>query len=146
MCRCTDCVSIGYFHSDNNAFISSFGTELKKNRDSLLLGGRSWTRANEKLTEFLDKCNRKERPKDVFNLLQCQPCNNSFPDLVHYSWAKGTCQRCPQMRAHPVLMRSNKFILFHAYEIVTTCTEHGVLSTESKMDVVNTVITTDRVN
>ena len=66
----------------------------------------------------------------MFNLLQFQPCNNSFPDLVHYSCAKGTCQRCPQMRAHPVLMQSNKFILFHAYKIVTTCTEHGVLSTE----------------
>ena len=26
---CTDCVSIGYFHSDNNIFISLFGTELK---------------------------------------------------------------------------------------------------------------------
>ena len=34
---------------------------------------------------------------------------------------------CP----HPVLVRSNKLISFHAYEMVTTCTEHGVLSAES---------------
>ena len=46
---------------------------------------------------------------------------------------KGTCQRCPQICPHPVLMRSNKMIWFHAYEVVTTCTEHGVLlSAESK--------------
>ena len=36
MCDCTDCVSIGYFHSDNNTFISLFGSDLKKKRDSYL--------------------------------------------------------------------------------------------------------------
>ena len=35
------------------------------------------------------------------------------------------------MRPHPALMRSNKLIWFHAYEIVNTCSEHGVLSPES---------------
>ena len=35
------------------------------------------------------------------------------------------------MRLHLVLMRFNKLILFHEYEVVTTCTEHGVLSADS---------------
>ena len=39
--------------------------------------------------------------------------------------------RCPQMLPHPVLMRCNKLISFHVYEMVTTCTEQGVLSAES---------------
>ena len=90
-------------------------------------GSRSWTNANEKLTAFLDECERKERPKDALNFIQCQPVDNAFPDLIHYNCAKGICPRCPQMRPHSVLMRSNKSILFHTYEMVTTCSEHGVL-------------------
>ena len=130
MCGCSDCVNIGYFHSDNNAFTSFFGTELKKNRDSFLPGSWSWTHANEKLTDFLDKDKQKDIPKDALNLVQCQPCDNAFPDLVHYNCANGTCQCCPKMRPHPVLMCSNKQILFHTYKVVATCTEHGVLSAE----------------
>ncbi|MCP4913590.1 MAG: hypothetical protein GY909_10760, partial [Oligoflexia bacterium] len=38
MCGCSDCVSVGYFHRDNNKYISLFGTELKKKRDSFLPG------------------------------------------------------------------------------------------------------------
>ena len=87
--------------------------------------------ANQKLTEFLDEDKQKERPKDALNLLQYQPVDNAFPDLVHYSCAKGMCQRCPRMRPHPVLMRSKKFISFHSYKMVTTCTEYGVLPSES---------------
>mmetsp|Transcript_21000 Transcript_21000/g.43184 ORF Transcript_21000/g.43184 Transcript_21000/m.43184 type:complete len:139 (-) Transcript_21000:138-554(-) len=79
------------------------------------------------LTAFLDEDEQKERPKDVLNLVQCQPCDAAFLDLVYYNCAKGTCKRCPKMRPHPVLMRSNTKILFCAYEAVTTCTEHGVL-------------------
>ena len=94
-------------------------------------GSRSWSNTNEKLTESLDEEQQKERPKDVLNLLQCQPVDNAFPDLVHYNCAEGTCQRCPKMRPHPVLMCSNKLITFHAYGVVTTCTEHGVLSAKS---------------
>ena len=131
MCGCTDCVSIGYFHSDNNAFISIFSTELKNKRDSYLPGSWSWTNANEKFTEFLDERKRQERTEDALNLLQCQPVDNAFPVFVHYSCAKGTCQSCPWIRPHWVLMRSNKLILFHVYKIVTTCTEHGVLSADS---------------
>ena len=82
------------------------------------------------LLRFLMKT-YEERAKDALNLLQCQPCDVAFPDLVHYNCAKGTCQQCPQMQPHPALIRSNKSISFHAYEMVTTCTEHGVLSTES---------------
>jgi len=103
---------------------------LKKKRDCFLPGSRSWSNGNEKLTEFLDEDERKERPKDALNLLQCQPVDNAFPDLVHYSCAKGICEHCPKMRPHPVLMRSNTKISFHAYEVVTTCTDHGVLSAE----------------
>ena len=33
MCGCTDCVSIGYFHSDNNTFVCLFANKLKKKRD-----------------------------------------------------------------------------------------------------------------
>eukprot|EP00534_Pseudo-nitzschia_fraudulenta_P016250 CAMPEP_0201252678 /NCGR_PEP_ID=MMETSP0852-20130820/67046_1 /ASSEMBLY_ACC=CAM_ASM_000632 /TAXON_ID=183588 /ORGANISM="Pseudo-nitzschia fraudulenta, Strain WWA7" /LENGTH=162 /DNA_ID=CAMNT_0047552413 /DNA_START=730 /DNA_END=1215 /DNA_ORIENTATION=- len=85
----------------------------------------------KKMTDaFLDEDERKERPKDALNLLQCQPVDNAFPDLVHYSCAKGICEHCPKMRPHPVLMRSNTKILFHAYGVVTTCTEHGVLFRE----------------
>ena len=124
-------MSIGYLHRDNNVYIKSFGTELKKKRDFHLPGSRSWTHANEKLTEFLDEDEQKERPKDVLDLVQCQPCDDSFPDLVHYRCAKATYQRCPQMCPHPVLMRSNKLIWFHAYKVLPTCTEHGVLSAES---------------
>ena len=131
MCGCTDCVSVGYFHRDNNIYTKLFSSNLKQIRDRLLPGSRSWTQANEQLTAFLDEDVPKERPKDALNLLQCQPCDVSFPDLVHYSCAKGTCQCCPKMRPHSVLMRSSKTILFHTYEMVTTCTEHGVLSTES---------------
>ena len=29
MCGCTDCVSIGYFHSDNNSFVCLFANKLK---------------------------------------------------------------------------------------------------------------------
>ena len=65
------------------------------------------------------------------NLLQCQPVDNSFSDLVHYSCVKETYQRCPKMCPHLVLMRSNKVNLFHAYKMVTICTEHGVLPAES---------------
>ena len=130
MCGCSDCVSVGYCHQDNNSYISLFGTNLQQKRDSFLPGSRSWTNANEKLTAFLDECERKERPKDALSLLQCQPVDTAFPDLVHYNCAKGTCEACPQMRPHPVLMRSNKLITFHAYEVVTTCTEHGVLSAQ----------------
>ena len=130
MCGCTDCVSIGYFHSDNNSFVCLFANKLKKKRDCFLPGSRSWSNANAKLTEFLDEDERKERPKDALNLLQCQPVDNEFPDLVHYSCAKGTCPRCHKMRPHPVLMCSNTKISFHAYEVVTTCTEHGVLFRE----------------
>ena len=32
MCGCTDCVSIGYFHRDNNLYTTLFGTDLKKTR------------------------------------------------------------------------------------------------------------------
>ena len=59
MCGCTDCVSVGYFHRDNNAYTTLFGTNLKKTRDSFLPGSRSWTHANEKLTAFLDECERQ---------------------------------------------------------------------------------------
>ncbi len=38
MCGCFDCVSIGYFHSDNNTFICLFGNKLKKKRDAFLPG------------------------------------------------------------------------------------------------------------
>ena len=55
MCGCTDCVSIGYLHRDNNVYIKSFGTKLKKKRDFHLPGSQLWTHANEKLTEFLDE-------------------------------------------------------------------------------------------
>ena len=33
MCGCTDCVSIGYFHRDNNVYTMLFGNNLKKIRD-----------------------------------------------------------------------------------------------------------------
>ena len=128
MCGCTDCVSIGYYHRDNNKYTSLFETELKKTRDSFLPGSRSWTHANEKLTTFVDECERNDRPKDVLSLLQCQPVDTAFPDLVHYNCAKGTCEACPQIQPHSVLMNANKFISFHAYEVVSTCTEHGVLA------------------
>jgi len=131
MCGCTDCDSVGYFHHDNNTYTTFFGLDLKKTRDRFLPGSRSLMHTNKKLTAFLDECKRKERPKDALNLVQCQPCDAVFPDLVHYNCAKGTCQQCPQMRPHPALMRSNKSILFHVYQMVTTCTEHGVLSAES---------------
>ena len=131
MCGWTDCVSIGYFHSDNNAFVTFFITDSKKKRDSYLPGSRFWTNANGKLAFFLDNHERNVRPKDVLNLVQCQPVDNAFLDLDHYGCAKGTCQLCPQMCSHPVLMRSNKLILFHAYKMVTTCIEHEVLSAES---------------
>ena len=88
MCGYTDCVSIGYFHRDNNVYITFFGTKLKKKRDSHLPGSRSWTHANGKLTQFLDEDEQKERPKDTLNLVQCQLCDDSFPDLVHYSCGK----------------------------------------------------------
>ena len=120
MCGCSDCVSIGYFHRGNNIYNSVFGTDLKKNRDSFLPGSCSWTEANDKLTKFFDEDERKERPKDALNLVQCQPCDDAFPDLVHYNFAKGTCQRCPKIRPHPVLMRSNKKISFPANKVVTT--------------------------
>ena len=100
MCGCTDCVSIGYFHSDNNTSISLFGTELKKKRDSYLPGSRSWTNSNEKLTEFLDECKRQETPEDTLNLVQCQPVDNLLPVLVCYGFPKGTCECCPKMRPH----------------------------------------------
>ena len=129
--NCTKCISIGYFHSDNNTYISLFGTNLKNKRDSFLPGSRSWTHANKELTQFLDECQKEERPKDALNQVQCQPVDNAFPDLVEYSCAKGSCPRCPKILPHPVLMRSNKLISFHSYEVVTTCTEHGVLSRES---------------
>ena len=94
---------------------------------------------NEKLTAFLDECKIKEQPKDALSLVQCQPCDNSFPDLIHYSCAKGTCQCCPKMRPHPVLMRSNTKILFHAH----TKLSQPVLNMEScslnGTDVANTV-------
>ena len=38
MCGCTDCVSVGYFHHDNNTYTTLFGTELKKTRDHFLPG------------------------------------------------------------------------------------------------------------
>ncbi len=38
MCGCTDCVSIGYCHQDNNSYISLFGTNLQQKRDSFLPG------------------------------------------------------------------------------------------------------------
>jgi len=82
-------------------------------------------------TEFLDEDEQKERPKDALNLLQCQPVDNAFPDLIHYNCANGTCQCCPKMRPHSVLMRSNRKISFHIYEVVSTCMEHGVLSASS---------------
>ena len=66
ICGCTDCVSIGYLHSDNNIYTSTFGTELKNKRDSHLPGSRSWSNANEELTKFLDEYERKDRPKDAF--------------------------------------------------------------------------------
>ena len=114
MCGCTDCVSIGYFHSDNNTFVCLFANKLKKKRDCFLPGSRSWSNANKKLTAFLDEDERKERPKDALNLLQCHPVDNAFPDLIHYSCAKGICERCPKMRPYPVLMSSNTKISFHA--------------------------------
>ena len=49
---------------------------MNKKRDSFLPGCRSWTNANEKLTKFVDEDEQKERPKDVMNLLQCQPVDN----------------------------------------------------------------------
>ena len=131
ICGCSDCVSIGYLHSDNNIFTSTFITDLKNKRDSHLPGSRSWSNGNEQLTKFLDEYERKDRPKDALKLLQCQPCDEAFPDLINYSCAKGTCQCCPKMSPHSALMSSNKLIWFHAYEVVTTCTKHGVLSAES---------------
>ena len=58
MCGCSNCVSIGYFHADNNTYTTLFGTDLKKMRDRFLPGSQSWTQANEKLTAFLDECER----------------------------------------------------------------------------------------
>ena len=109
-------------------------------------GSCSWTQANGKLTKFLDEDEQKERPKDVLSLVQCQPCDDAFPDLVHYNCAKGTCQCCPQMRPQPVLMRCNKKISFHAYEVVKTCIEHGVLSAESNGHCQHCDSKRDRVN
>ena len=114
MCGCSDCVCVGYFHRDNNAFISLYGKNLQKKRDSYLPGSQSWTHTNQKLTEYLDEEKWKERPKDVLNLFQCQPVDNAFRDLIHYNCVKGTCQHCPKMCPHSVLMRSNKLILFHS--------------------------------
>ena len=65
MCGCTDCVSVGYFHRDNNTYTTFFGLNLKKTRDQFLPGSRSWTHANEKLTAFLDECERKERDQKI---------------------------------------------------------------------------------
>ena len=100
----------------------------KKTRVSFLLTVDLWATQMKNLQSFL--MNTKERHKDLLNLLQCQPCDEALPDLVHYSSTKGTCERCPKMHPHPVLMRSKKFMLFHAYKIVMTCTEHGVLLAE----------------
>ena len=50
------------------------------------------------------------------------------------------------MRPHSVLMRLNTKILFHAYEMVTTCTEHGVLSAGSKMNIANIVTAKETAN
>ena len=63
--------------------------------------------------------------------MQCQPCDDAFPDLVHYNCAKGTCQYFPKIRPYSVLMCSNKLIAFHLYKMVTTCTEHGVLPSKT---------------
>ena len=117
MCGFTDCVSIGHLHGDNNTFVRLYSTNLQKKRDSYLPGSRSWTHANEKLTEFLDEDERKEQAKDALNLLQCQPVDTVFPDLIHYNCAKGTCRRCPEMNPRSVLMCSNKKISFHAYKV-----------------------------
>ena len=129
-CGCTDCVTVLGVYIGTTITIF-FGTDLKKTWYSFLPGSCSWSNANKKLTKFLDEDEQIERSKDVLNLLQCQPYNEAFPDLVHCCCAKGACKHCLKMRPHPVLMRSNQLILFHAYKVVTTCTEHGVLSAES---------------
>ena len=104
---------------------------------SQVVKSKGWTKVNKDLKEkekfhsFKTIQMSKERPNDVLNLVQCQPCDNAFPDLVHYSCTKGTCQCCPKIHPHWVLMRLNKCIAFHAYEVVTTCSEHGVKSAKS---------------
>ena len=65
MCGCSDCVSTGYCHKDNNAYISLFGTNLQSKRDSYMPGSRSWTTANEKLTAFLDECKKEKRDQKM---------------------------------------------------------------------------------
>ena len=38
MCGCSDCVSVGYFHRDNNIYTKLFAIDLKNIRDRLLPG------------------------------------------------------------------------------------------------------------